>query len=62
MANVLRLKGLDPDLPVSDVLSMNQLLGKSILSQSFNTTLLVAFATLSLVLAAVGLFGRSPPT
>ena len=36
---------------------MNQLLGKSTLDQSFNTTLLVAFATLSLVLAAVGLFG-----
>jgi ABC-type antimicrobial peptide transport system permease subunit len=36
---------------------MNQLLGKSTLDQSFNATLLVAFATLSLVLAAVGLFG-----
>jgi predicted permease len=48
---------MDPDLPVSDILTMNQLLGKSTLNQSFNTTLLVAFATLSLVLAAVGLFG-----
>jgi len=48
---------MDPDLPVSDVLTMNQLLGKSTLVQSFNTALLVAFATLSLVLAAVGLFG-----
>jgi predicted permease len=48
---------MDRDLPVSDVLTMNQLLGKSTLNQSFNTTLLVAFATLSLVLAAVGLFG-----
>jgi predicted permease len=48
---------MDPDLPVSDVLTMNQILGKSTLNQSFNTTLLVAFATLSLVLAAVGLFG-----
>jgi predicted permease len=48
---------MDPDLPVSDVLTMNQLLGKSTLNQSFNMTLLVAFATLSLVLAAVGLFG-----
>jgi ABC-type antimicrobial peptide transport system permease subunit len=36
---------------------MNQLLGKSTLDQSFNTTLLVAFATLSLILAGVGLFG-----
>jgi len=48
---------MDHDLPVSDVLTMNQLLGKSTLDQSFNTALLVAFATLSLVLAAVGLFG-----
>jgi len=48
---------MDRDLPVSDVLTMNQLLGKSILDQSFNTALLVAFATVSLVLAAVGLFG-----
>jgi predicted permease len=48
---------MDRDLPVSDVLTMNQLLGKSTLDQSFNTTLLVAFATLSLGLAAVGLFG-----
>jgi putative ABC transport system permease protein len=48
---------MDPDLPVSDILTMNQLLGKSTLDQSFNTTLLVAFATLSLILAGVGLFG-----
>lgn len=48
---------IDHDLPVSDVLTMNQLLGKSTLDQSFNAALLVAFATLSLLLAAVGLFG-----
>jgi predicted permease len=48
---------MDPDLPVSDVLTMNQLLGKSTLDQSFNAALLVAFATLSLLLAGVGLFG-----
>jgi len=48
---------MDPDLPVSDILTMNQMLGKSTLDQSFNATLLVAFATLSLILAAVGLFG-----
>jgi predicted permease len=51
------VSGMDPDLPVSDILTMNQLLGKSTLDQSFNTTLLVAFAALSLILAAVGLFG-----
>jgi putative ABC transport system permease protein len=48
---------MDRDLPVSDVLTMDQLLGKSTLDQSFNATLLTAFAALSLLLAAVGLFG-----
>jgi putative ABC transport system permease protein len=48
---------MDSDLPVSDVLTMNQLLGKHTFDQSFNATLLAAFATQSLLLAAVGLFG-----
>jgi putative ABC transport system permease protein len=48
---------MDSDLPVSDILTMNQLLGKHTFDQSFNATLLTAFATLSLLLAAVGLFG-----
>jgi len=48
---------LDHDLPVSDLLTMNQLLGKSTQDESFNATLLLGFAAVSLVLAAVGLFG-----
>jgi predicted permease len=48
---------LDPDLAVSNILTMNQLLGKITLDASFNMTLLVALAALSLALAAVGLFG-----
>jgi predicted permease len=51
------VQAMDRDLPVSDVMTMDQLLGKSTLDQSFNATLLLAFATLSLVLAGVGLFG-----
>ena len=51
------IQQMDPDLPVSDVLTMNQLLGKSALDESFNTTLLSGFAVLSLLLAAAGLFG-----
>jgi predicted permease len=51
------IQNMDRDLPVADVLTMDQLLGKSTLDQSFNTTLLVGFASLSLLLAAVGLFG-----
>jgi predicted permease len=48
---------LDPELPVSDILTMDQIIGKSTLDTSFDATLLLAFAVLSLVLAAVGLFG-----
>lgn len=48
---------LDPELPVSDVLTMEQVIGKSTLDASFDATLLLAFAAVSLVLAALGLFG-----
>ena len=48
---------LDHDLPVSDVLTMDQVIGKSTLNESFNATLLLAFAVLATLLAAVGLFG-----
>jgi len=48
---------IDRELPVSDVLTMDQIIGKSTLDASFDATLLLAFAVLSLVLAAVGLFG-----
>jgi predicted permease len=51
------IQDMDHDLPVSDVLTMNQLLGKTTLDESFNATLLTVFAALSLLLAAVGLFG-----
>lgn len=51
------IESLDHDLPVANVLTMQQVLGKSMLDRSFNTTLLVGFASLSLLLAAVGLFG-----
>jgi putative ABC transport system permease protein len=51
------VRDLDHDLAVSDVLTMDQLLGKSTLDASFDATLLLGFAVLSLVLAAVGLFG-----
>jgi predicted permease len=48
---------LDPQLAVMDIQTMNQLIGKSILDTSFDATLLLIFAVLSLLLAAVGLFG-----
>jgi putative ABC transport system permease protein len=48
---------LDPELAVSDVLTMNQVIGKSTLEHRFEATMLAAFAVLSLSLATVGLFG-----
>jgi putative ABC transport system permease protein len=55
---VQRIVGeIDHDLPVSDVLTMDQLLDKSTIDESFNATLLLGFAALSLLLAGVGLFG-----
>jgi predicted permease len=52
-----QVAALDPALPVYDVLTMQQILGKSTASQSFSATLLLAFASLSLLLAAIGLYG-----
>jgi putative ABC transport system permease protein len=48
---------LDPSLPVADVLSLDQIVGKETSAASFDAVLLLVFATLSLILAAVGLFG-----
>jgi len=49
--------GIDRDLPVSRVLTMQQIVGQSSIDASFDATLLLAFAVISLVLATVGLFG-----
>ncbi|HKT26505.1 MAG TPA: ABC transporter permease [Terriglobales bacterium] len=48
---------MDRDLAVSDVLTMNQLINQSSLDANFEATLLAVFAGISLLLAAVGLFG-----
>jgi putative ABC transport system permease protein len=48
---------MDRDLAVSDILTMDQMLGKSTIDSSFNAILLTSLAVLSLILAAVGLFG-----
>ena len=51
------IASLDPQLPVSNILTMEQVLGESTLDARFDATLLLAFAALSLLLAMVGLFG-----
>ncbi len=48
---------LDRDLPVSHILTLDQLIGKQTVDASFDATLLLIFALVSLLLAAVGLFG-----
>ena len=48
---------MDPDLPVSDVLTMDQSIGKSTVDASFTSWLVLAFAVIALLLAAVGLYG-----
>ena len=48
---------LDAELPVADILTMDQIIRRSTTDVNFDATLLLAFAALSLVLAAVGLFG-----
>ena len=51
------IQKLDPELAVSDVLTMDQIIGKSTLDASFNATLILIFAVVSLLLACIGLFG-----
>jgi putative ABC transport system permease protein len=48
---------LDPDLPVTRVRTMGQIVGESTTDANFSATLVLAFAVLSLVLAGVGLYG-----
>jgi len=51
------IAALDPDLPVKDILTMEQIVGESTANSSFTATLVLSFAGLSLLLAAVGLYG-----
>jgi predicted permease len=51
------IQHMDRDLAVSDVLTMNQIINQSSLDANFEATLLAIFAGISLLLAAVGLFG-----
>lgn len=51
------LAQIDPNLPVSDVLTMEQSIGKSTLDANFTSMLVLAFAVIALLLAAVGLYG-----
>jgi predicted permease len=52
-----QIAALDPELPVSNVLTMRQIIGDSLGNLSLIATLVLAFALLSLLLASVGLYG-----
>jgi putative ABC transport system permease protein len=52
-----QIAALDPQLPVSNVLTLQQVVGDSLGNASFSATLVLAFAALSLLLASVGLYG-----
>jgi putative ABC transport system permease protein len=51
------IAGIDASLAVSDVLTMEERIGKSTASAMFDAALVLLFAVLGLALAAVGLYG-----
>lgn len=51
------VRELDPELPIYDVSTMQQLVSKSVATRRFNMFLVVIFSILALVLAAVGIYG-----
>jgi putative ABC transport system permease protein len=51
------ISALDPDQPVSDVRTMNQVMADTVGRARFNTLLLGLFASLATLLAAIGIFG-----
>jgi putative ABC transport system permease protein len=48
---------LDPTLPVSNVMTLQQAIGLSTIDSEFDSTLVLVFAVIALVLAASGLYG-----
>jgi predicted permease len=47
----------DPQQPIGDIVSLEQLIGRQTAARRFNTTLLGVFAALAVVLALVGIYG-----
>jgi putative ABC transport system permease protein len=48
---------LDPDQPVADIRTMEEVVNLSMAGARFNTTLLASFAGVAFLLAAVGIYG-----
>lgn len=51
------LGDIDPDIPLADVRTMNEVLSASVSERRSLTVILVGFATIALLLATVGLYG-----
>jgi putative ABC transport system permease protein len=51
------IAGLDPNLPVADVRSLEEVVHRSVAPQRFNAMLLAVFSGLALLLAMTGLYG-----
>ena len=51
------VSAMDSDLPVSDVMTLRQAIGKSTVDSQFDSLLVLSFAAIALVLAATGLYG-----
>jgi len=51
------ISSLDSEMPTYKIRTMQQIVGEATASQSFSASLVLAFALLSLMLAAVGLYG-----
>ena len=51
------INSMDRDLPVSEVMTLEDTVGQSTLSSQFDSLLVLGFAVIALVLAAAGLYG-----
>jgi putative ABC transport system permease protein len=51
------VKSLDPAVPVSNVRTLEAVVGTSVANRRFSTALIATFATLALVLAGIGIYG-----
>src|SRR6266478_7881873 len=51
------VRTVDPDLPLDQVKTMDQLVHESLASDRFSTVLFASFAGLALLLAAIGIYG-----
>ena len=51
------VRAVDPDLPLTSVRTLDELLASTVAPQRFNAALITGFAGLALLLAAIGLYG-----